>query len=134
VIIKASLYSEIETNSKFTPLDEIDPTPAPLHFTVSPFGNAPGDSSSALRVIFTFKNWYDVHVTLRSMFTIRSDEQDSTQLPELWIDPDLLQPSNFCNRCGDIEYTSFTIKCKKDTIKFCGFCGFPQHKVFNCSY
>jgi hypothetical protein len=85
-------------------------------------------------VIFTFKNWYDILAALRSMFTIGSEEQESTQLPELSVDPKLLHHSNFCNRYGDSEHTGFSGKCKKDKIKFCGFCGSPQHEVFNCNY
>jgi hypothetical protein len=67
------------------------------------------------------------------MLTIRSEEQKSAQLPKLCSDPDLPQPFKFRNPCGDIERTSSSGKCKKDTIKSCS-CGSPEHKVWNCTH
>ena len=130
IIIKTYLEDEVQGAS-------FNPALPPQSHRLSPslFGQGQGPSSSSTRVVFTFRNWYDVHVALRSTFTIGSDDQETTQFPDLWIDPDLLQPSNFCSRCGDAQHTSFSGECKRDSpAKFCGFCGSPDHKVFNCNY
>jgi len=68
IIIKTYLEDEVK-GASFNPLDDGAPCPIPSAISFSPFGQGQGPSSSSTRVVFTFRNWYDVHVALRSTFT-----------------------------------------------------------------
>jgi len=132
IIIKNELLHELK-HARFSPIDEVA-APRPHSATTSSFGRDRGSQPAMSRVIFTFSNWRDLHVALRSVISLGPPESEVSQFAELWIDPDLFQPSNFCPRCGDSCHTSFSEDCpaKKEKARFCGFCGDTAHKVFNC--